>query len=102
MGRSSDLTYEQQMAIKALSTAGKMQGEISKQVGCSQSSCEQVSARQVIWTNEMWPQTCDHQAGQPEAGETGALGTDFRSAGKLPSSGMLMVCPHHDQQAVAE
>ena len=38
MGRSSDLTSEQQIVIKVLSTAGKTQGKISRQVGCSQSA----------------------------------------------------------------
>ena len=38
IGRSSNLTCEQQMVIKALSTTGKTQGEISRQVGCSQSA----------------------------------------------------------------
>ena len=38
MGRYFDLTSKQQMVIKALSTAGKTQGEISRQVGCSQSA----------------------------------------------------------------
>ena len=38
MGRASDLSSEQQAVIKALSTAGKTQGEIARQVGCSQSA----------------------------------------------------------------
>ena len=47
MGRSSDLTCEQQMVIKALSTAGNTQGEISRHRLFSV-CCEQVSARQAI------------------------------------------------------
>ena len=41
---------------KALSTAGKMQGEILRQVGCSQCAVSKCLARQVIWTQEMWLQ----------------------------------------------
>ena len=72
MGKSFNLTSEQQMVITVLSTAGKMKGEILRQVGCSV-CCEQVYARQVIWTQEVWPQTCC-PVGRLEAGKTGALG----------------------------
>ena len=37
-GRSSNLTCEQQMVIKAIFTAGKTQEGILRQVGCSQSA----------------------------------------------------------------
>ena len=78
MGGSSDLTSEQQMVIKALSTAGKTQGEILRQVGCSQSSVSKCLQGKSSGCKEMSPQTCCRQAGRPEAGETGAQISEVR------------------------
>ena len=74
MGKSSDLLSERQMVIKALSIAGKTQGEISKQVACSQCAVSKCLQGKFVWKQEMWAQTCYHQAGRLEAGETGAIG----------------------------
>ena len=58
MGRSSNLTSEQQMVIKALSTTKKTQGKIQdKQAILSAvSKCLQGKS----WMQEMWPRTCYH------------------------------------------
>ena len=85
MGRSSDLTCEQQMVMKALSTARKISRGDFKTSRLFSVCCEQVSARQVVWTQEMWPQMCYHQARRPEAGEIGALGPISEVRGNDPA-----------------
>ena len=85
MGRSPDLASEQQMVIKALSTAGKTQGEISRQVGCSQSAVSKCLQGKSSGRKKCGLQTCYHQAGRPEAGETGALGPISELRGNCPA-----------------
>ena len=103
MGRSSDLSCEQQIMIKALSTAGKTQGEISRQVGCSQ-----CAVSKCLQGKPSGHEKSDHKrVVLPPSGTTGSwqnwcARTDFITAEKLSSSGMLMVCLHHDQHSIAE
>ena len=81
------------MVIKALSAAGR--GEISRQIGCSQSAVASVcktshlDVRNVA-ANKLTPSGTTNW-------RNWCARTDFITAGRLLSSGMLMVYLHHDQ-----
>ena len=70
------------MMMKALSTAGKTQGEISRQVGCSQSAVSKCLQDKSSERKKLWLQTCYRQADDWKAGETGAL-RQFQNCGEI-------------------
>ena len=89
------------MVIKALSTVRKTQGEISRQLACSQSAVSKClqgksSGRKKCGCKRVTMKRDDRKLAKLVHSDR------FQSAGKLPSSGMLMVSLHHDQQSIAE
>ena len=86
------------MMIKALSTAEKTQGEISRQVGCSRSAVSKC-----LQGKSSERKKCGRKrVATKRDARNWCARTAFRCAGKLPSSGMVMVCLHRDQQPIAE
>ena len=81
--------------IKVLSIAGKIQGEISRQIGCSQSTVSACKANHLdtrnMAVNMLSP------SGTTRSWQNWYTHTDFRIAGKLTSSGILMICLYHNQ-----
>ena len=89
------------MVIKVLSTAGKTQGEISRQIGCSQSAVskclqDKSSGRKKCDSKRVTTKRDDRKLAKLVRSDR------FQNCGEIASSGMLMVCLHHDQQSIAE
>ena len=71
--------------IKALSIAGKTQGKISRQVGCSQCAVSKCLQGKSPGRKKCGTWMCCHQAERPKVGETGVLEQISEVRGNCPA-----------------